>query len=179
MKSQRKVILYIACSLDGYIAGPGENLDFLSVVQQDGEDYGYSDFITTVDTVILGRKTYDWVMKQVPVFPHAGKETFIITRTAKPSQGNITFYTGSLHELIMSLKGKEGNNIFIDGGAEIVNALLKGSLIDEFYISIIPILLGDGVKLFNDGRPQQKLKLVSSKHFEKGLVQLHYLSESG
>jgi len=117
----RKVILYIATSLDGYIAKPNDDLIFLSIVQQDGEDYGYADFIKSVDTVILGRKTYDWVMTRVSEFPHADKNSFIITRTAKPSIGKTNFYTGKLRDLVLRLKSEQGKNIFIDGGAEIGN----------------------------------------------------------
>ncbi len=174
MATERKVILYIAASLDGYIAKPNDDLSFLSIVQQDGEDYGYSDFVHSVDTVILGRRTYDWVMTQVPEFPHADKDSFIITRTARPSIGKTNFYTGKLKELISRLKAEQGKNIFIDGGAEIVNELLKENLIDEFIISVIPILVGNGTKLFNDGRPQVTLELISTKQFDKGLTQLHY-----
>lgn len=174
MNGVRKVILYIATSLDGYIAKPNDDLDFLSIVQQEGEDYGYTDFIKSVDTVILGRKTYDWVMTQVSEFPHADKNTFVITRTPKPSIGKTNFYTGKLNELINRLKADSGENIFIDGGAEIVNELLKDNLIDEFIISVIPILVGNGTKLFKDGRPEQKLELLSTKQFKKGLTQLHY-----
>lgn len=174
MVTDRKVILYIASSLDGYIAKPNDDLSFLSIVQQDGEDYGYADFVKSVDTVILGRKTYDWVMTQVPEFPHADKNSFIITRTSRPSVGKTSFYTDNLKDLILKLKSEQGKNIFIDGGAEIVNELLKENLIDEFIISIIPILVGSGTKLFKDGRPEQKLELISTKQFDKGLTQLHY-----
>ncbi len=170
----RKVILYIATSLDGYIAKPNDDLSFLSIVQQDGEDYGYADFIKSVDTVILGRKTYDWVMTQVSEFPHADKNSYIITRTARPSIGKTIFYTGKLRDLVLRLKSEQGKNIFIDGGAEIVNELLKENLIDEFIISVIPILVGSGTKLFKDGRPEQKLDLISTKQYEKGLTQLHF-----
>jgi dihydrofolate reductase len=170
----RKVILYIATSLDGYIAKPNDNLDFLSIVEQEGEDYGYASFIESVDTVILGRRTYDWIMKHVPEFHHADKKSYIITRTAKPPIGNTSYYTGNLKDLILKLKGETGKNIFIDGGAQIVNELLKENLIDEFVISIIPILVGDGIKLFSNGRPEQKLTLISSKQFVTGLTQLHY-----
>ena len=174
MTMDRKVILYIATSLDGYIAKPNDDLSFLSIVQQDGEDYGYADFVKSVDTVILGRKTYDWVMTQVPEFPHADKNSFIITRTARPRIGKTNFYTDNLKDLILRLKNEQGKNIFIDGGAEIVNELLNQTLIDEFIISIIPILVGNGTKLFKDGRPEQKLELISTKQFDKGLTQLHY-----
>lgn len=170
----RKVILYIATSLDGYIAKPGENLDFLRMVEQEGQDYGYGAFIETVDTVILGRKTYDWVMTQVPAFPHADKDAYIITRTARPSEGKTHFYTGALPALIGRLKSEPGQNIFIDGGAEVVHALLQDDLIDEFIISVIPVLVGDGTMLFKSGRPEVPLTLVSVQSFAKGLVQLHY-----
>jgi dihydrofolate reductase len=170
----RKVILYIAISLDGYIAKPNDDLSFLAIVEKEGEDYGYADFVNSIDTVIIGRKTYDWIMDQVPEFIHADKNTYVITRTAKESIGNTSFYTGNLKDLILKLKTEQGKDIFIDGGAEIVNQLLKENLIDEFIISIIPILVGDGIKLFKDGRPEQQLELISSKQFEKGLMQLHY-----
>jgi dihydrofolate reductase len=174
MTTDRKVILYIATSVDGYIAKPNDDLSFLSIVEQEGEDYGYQKFIESVDTVILGRKTYDWVMTQVPEFPHVDKETFVITRTSRPSIGSTNFYTANLKDLIAKLKNEKGKNIFIDGGAEIVNELLMENLIDELIISIIPIMVGDGIRLFKDGRPEQILELASVKHFEKGLTQLRY-----
>ncbi len=170
----RKVILYIACSVDGFIAKPNNNIDFLNMVHKEGEDYGYESFIQNIETVIMGRKTYDWIMAQVPNFPHADKECFIFTRTSKPNIGNTHFYSGSLKELIKKLKTKEGKNIFCDGGAETFNELLNEKLIDEFIISIIPIVLGEGIKLFKEGIPEATLKLISSKAFESGLVQLHY-----
>ncbi len=174
MSTKRKVILYIAASLDGFIAAPNDDLSFLSLVEKPGEDYGYNTFIKTIDTVILGRKTYDWVMKQVPEFPHADKETYVVTRTEKPAIGNTIFYVGDLHSLVFHLKEKDGKNIFIDGGAVVVNALLQDELIDECILSIIPVLLGSGTKLFKNGRPQQNVDLITAKTYETGLVQLHY-----
>ncbi len=174
MSNNRQVILYIAMSLDGYIAKPNDDLIFLSIVEKEGEDYGYADFVSTVDTVILGRKTYDWVMKQVGEFPHADKNAYIITRTARPKIGKTVFYTGDLTDLVIKLKSENGKNIFCDGGAEIVNELLKNDLLDEIIISVIPILVGNGTRLFKDGRPEQKIKLVNVKTFDTGLTQLHY-----
>jgi dihydrofolate reductase len=171
---QRKLILYIACSLDGHIAASDDDLSFLDQVQKTGEDYGYTDFISGVDTVILGRKTYDWVMDRVDVFPHAGKETYVITRSEKPHDGNIIFYTSDLRELITGLKSQPGKNIFCDGGAEVVNEILREKLFDEMILSVIPVLLGDGIRLFQDNRPEQGAKLLSSRQYDTGLVQLHY-----
>lgn len=170
----RKVILYIATSLDGYIAKPNDDLSFLSVVEQEGQDYGYSDFVKTVDAVIVGRKTYDKVISMGFDFPHADKDAYIITRTPRQNVGSVKFYSGDLKALVDKLKSENGKNIFCDGGAEIVHELLKENLIDEFIISVIPIIVGNGTKLFKDGRPELKLELVSTKQFDKGLTQLHY-----
>ena len=170
----RKVILYIATSLDGYIAKPNDDLSFLSIVEQEGQDYGYADFVKTVDTVIVGRKTYDKVISMGFDFPHADKDAYIITRTPRPTIGSVKFYSGELKTLVGKLKTESGKNIYCDGGAEIVNELLKDNLIDEFIISVIPILVGNGTKLFKDNRPEQKLELVSVKSFDKGLTQLHF-----
>ena len=97
-----------------------------------------------------------------------------MTRTPRAQEGNVRFHTGDLKAFIEELKQKEGQHIFVDGGAEVVNQLMQMDLIDEYIVSLIPILLGDGIRLFKDGRPEQNLTFVSSKSFEKGLVQLHY-----
>ena len=172
--NSRKLILYIACSLDGYIAKPDDNLDFLNSVQVEGEDYGYTDFVAGVDTVIVGRKTYEWVINQGYEFPHASKECYILTRQNREKEGNLVFFNGDIKTLVTNLKAKPGKTIFCDGGAEVVHLLLKEELIDEFIISIIPILVGEGTRLFKDGRPEQKLELISSRSYESGLNQLHY-----
>ncbi|MDV3508302.1 dihydrofolate reductase [Elizabethkingia anophelis] len=170
----RKLILYISYSLDGYIAQPGDDLSFLEKVQREGEDYGYNDFTATVDTVIMGRRTYDWILNQGVDFPHQDKESYIITRTERSSENGVNFYNGNLRDLIVKLKSENGKNIFCDGGAEIVNELLKEKLFDELIISVIPVLLGNGIRLFKEGIPAQDLALVSGKSFESGLMQLHY-----
>lgn len=170
----RKLVLYIACSVDGFIAGPGDDLSFLDAMQTEGEDYGYGELLSRVDTVLMGRKTYDWVMSQVAEFPHAGMPSYIITRSSRPSSGNIHFYNGSLSELIEKLKAQPGKDIFVDGGAALVNALLREELLDELIISVVPVLLGDGVRLFEDGGFLQNLHLKDSQHFSTGLVQLKY-----
>lgn len=166
--------MYIAMSLDGFIAGENDDLEFLSLVEREGEDYGYGDFIETVETVILGRKTYDKVLS-MGEFHHSKRETYVITRTPRPDEGNIRFYTDDLHCLISKLKAGSGGTVFVDGGAEIVNLLMKEKLFDEFIISIIPVFLGKGTALFEEGRPSESLELRSSKAFSSGLVQVHYV----
>ncbi len=168
-------MVFIACSLDGYIAGPNDDISFLDTVEpQPGEDYGYDSFIAGVDTVILGRKTYNKVQTFGIGNPHKGRQTYVITRTPKPAEPEIIFYTEGPEKLIEQLKSEAGKNIFVDGGAQVLHTLLQHNLIDEWIISIIPIMIGDGVKLFSDHKLCQKLNLVSCKSFPQGLVQLHY-----
>ncbi len=170
----RKVIVFIAMSLDGYIAKLNGDISFLSLVEQPGQDYGYSDFYETIDTVIMGRKTYDKVISFGIPFPHADKKTYVITRSFGETLENIVFYNGDINALIAKLKIENGKNIFVDGGAEIVNLLLQENQIDELIISIIPILLGDGISLFKEARSEMKLKMRNTNHFDSGLVQIHY-----
>lgn len=172
----RKLSLFIATSLDGYIAKQNNDLSFLKLVEKEGEDYGYAKFIDTIDTFIIGRKTYDYVLKEIGSshYDNGERDVYVITRTERPNVGKIKFYTGNLPEFVHKLKSENGKNIYCDGGAEIINELLKNDLIDEFIISVIPILLGNGTRLFKDGRPEQTLEFITSKTFDTGLTQLHY-----
>lgn len=170
----RKLKLYIAMSLDGYITDRHEGLDFLSTVEQKGEDYGYAAFNATVDTVIMGRKTYDTVLAMGVGYPHSNKTSYIISHRPGKATKNVHFYAGSLEALVEQIRSQPGKDIYCDGGAEIVNALLKEKLFDELIVSVIPVLLGGGVRLFTKEYPEQTLKLLGAKSFDKGLVQLHY-----
>lgn len=172
----RKLSLFIATSLDGYIAKPNDDLSFLKLVEKEGEDYGYAEFTANIDTIILGRKTYDYVLKEIGIshYDNGQRDVYVITRTARSSVGRTTFYTGKLTELVQKLKSVSGKDIYCDGGAEIINELLQHDLIDEFILSVIPIFVGKGTRLFKDNRPEQQLELVHVKSFETGLTQLHY-----
>lgn len=174
MLSTKKLFLYIAMSLDGFIARKDGNLDWLNQVQTAGEDYGYNAFIEQIDTIIMGRKTYEKVLTMVDVFPHEDKQCYIWTKELRNPKGNVVFYNGSLPELVKTLKAKEGKHIFCDGGAEVIHELLNSKLIDEMIISVIPILLGDGIRLFKGELQENILQLNECKSFSSGLVQLHY-----
>jgi len=172
----RKISLFIAMSLDGYIAKPNDDLSFLKIVEKEGEDYGYKEFTDTVDTLIIGRKTYDYVLKEIGSshYDNGQRDVYVITRTERPQVGRTIFYTGNITDLVKRLKSEKGKDIYCDGGAEVINELLKCDLIDEFIISVIPVLLGNGTRLFKDGRPEQTLEFIEVKTFETGLTQLHY-----
>jgi len=170
----RKIKLFIAVSLDGYIARKNDDLDWLNAVEQEGEDYGYQHFIDTVDTVILGQRTYNKVLGMAGFFPHQNKKSYIITRTPKPNTDRLIFYTGNLASLVSALREADGKDIFCDGGAYVVTELMKINAIDEFIISVIPLFLGDGIRLFKDNRPEMQLRLTGYHSYPTGLVQLRY-----
>lgn len=174
MAHERKVVLYIVQSLDGYIARPDGDISWLSAVERPGEDYGYQAFVDTVDTVIMGRKTYDMVLSFGIDFPHRGRKCYVLTRSRSGHDENVEYYSGDVAELVTRLKAAEGGNVFVDGGAEAVRALLRHGLIDEYVISIIPVLLGQGIRLFQDMDREQELQLVGCQAYESGLVQVRY-----
>ena len=174
MTEERNVVVFIAMSLDGYISKLDGDISFLSVVEQDGEDYGYSEFIKSVDTVIIGRKTYDHVFEMGFDDPHPDKIVYILSRSERIENGVTKYFKGSLKGLVDDLKASPGKNIYCDGGAEVINDMLKENLIDELIISIVPVMLGEGISLFKSGRPDNEMELVNTKHYDKGLVQLHY-----
>lgn len=177
MAEKRKVVLYIAQSLDGYIARADGDIGWLSSVEREGEDYGYGEFMESVDTVIMGRKTYEKVLSFGIGFPHRDKKCYVLSGTRREDDGNVKFYSGDAAELVRSIRGQEGKDIFIDGGAEVVREFAAADLIDEYVISIIPVLLGGGIRLFKETSRETKLRLAGSRAYESGLVQLKYERE--
>lgn len=174
MSTERKVILYLAISLDGYIAGPEDDLSFLDPMQTEGEDYNYAAVTAEVDTLIMGRKTYDKLLSfQIP-WPHPEKDVYVLSRTRSGSEENIAYFNDDLAHLIADLRSKPGKNIYLDAGGEVVASALQRDLIDQMIISVVPILLGDGKRLFWDDRPSQVLTLERSLTYPSGLVQLWY-----
>jgi len=172
----RKLVLYISMSVDGYLATKDDDLSWLSVVEKEGEDYGYVEFYKNVDSYIVGKTTYDKILSLTGgVLPQAESlKCFVITRQNLESKDGVEFYNGDIEELIKQLKSEKGKNIVCDGGGKIVKMLMEKDLIDEYVVSVIPVFLGDGKRLFMGGIDGINLKTVSSKSYESGLVQLHY-----
>lgn len=160
-------------SLDGYIAGPDDNIDFLSTVDVPEEDYGYFDFVRGVDTVIWGRRTYDKLLTFGVDFPHPDKKVYVISRTRTGTDGPVEYH-GDVAQLVRNLKTGDGKDIYCDGGGEVVTELLRHRLIDRLIVSILPHLTGGGIRLFHDDRPEQALKFKRSVTYPSGLVQLWY-----
>lgn len=169
----RKLILYIAMSLDGYIAGNDDDLGFLSVADTPGEDYGYADFMQQVDTVIWGRRTFDKVLTFGEGVPHRDKRVYVISRS-RQGRAEHAEYAADVVALVKTLKAQEGKDIYCDGGADIVYTLLRHRLFDRLIVSIIPHMVGEGIRLFKDHNLAHTLKLKRSMTYPSGLVQLWY-----
>jgi len=175
---KRETFLYIAMSLDGYIAGEDDNIDFLSIVDSPGEDFGYEDFARNVDTVIWGRRTYDKVLTFGGEFPHRDKTVYVLSTTQSGANEHVTFVS-DLKTLYDRLQSQPGKHIYLDGGGGLVFEALKLDVIDHFIISVIPHLLGSGIRLFRDGRPETKIRFVKSIPYPTGLAQLWYDRDRG
>lgn len=157
---QNKVILYIAMSLDGYIAGPDGSVDWLNDVEGEG-DNGYSEFYSQVGTVIMGRATYEEVLKLADEFPYAGKSCYVLTRTYKDDNPHVIFTDEALHTLVPRLQERSDGNIWLVGGGQLVQQFLESKLINEIELYIIPKLIGNGIPLFPKGTPPSAFELTS------------------
>jgi dihydrofolate reductase len=171
----RKLKVFVACSIDGFIADENGSLDFLETVQAEGEDYGYAEFCKDVDTVIIGRKTYDTLVGMNIPFPHEGLMCYVFTHTRKSETRHVKFITEDPVVFALGLKSQRGGSIYCDGGGSIITQLVAGRMVDELVISVIPVLLGKGTRLFQEHPSLKKeLELVHSRAFKSGLVQMHF-----
>src|SRR5262249_49807115 len=136
------------------------------------EDYGYAKFFDSVDALVLGWRTYETVL-QFSAWPYGNKRCVVLTHTSPSSRHGEEFHSGPLGPLLGRLKIEGIRRIYVDGGA-VIRAFLAERLIDDLTLSVIPVLLGDGLPLFAAGGPEQGLQLRSSQAFPSGLVQLTY-----
>ncbi|CAN5266290.1 dihydrofolate reductase family protein [soil metagenome] len=166
----RRVVLYVANSLDGYIAREDGSVDWLF----DPYAHGYEFFYEDVDTVIMGRKTYD-VALGFEEAPYSSKRAIIFSRTAKPSPYEGLEYTTEAPEAVVRrLREEAGGIIWLVGGREISELLIEHELIDELIVSIHPKILISGIPLVASPKCAVDLKLVTYEVFKSGLVQLRY-----
>lgn len=160
MAQKRSVILYIAASLDGYIATEDDSLEWLFRVEGEG-DNGYGAFYDTVDTVLMGRRTYDWVMEhEQGRFPYPGKECYVFSRGRAGSDGHVTYISEDAAALIARLQAQEGKKIWMVGGGQSLLDFLRAGLVDEIALNIAPVLLGRGIPLFPKGEYNMDLQLM-------------------
>ena len=169
------VILYIAISLDGYIARSDGDISWLDKYQGGKEDYGYSDFYKNVGASIMGANTYE---KSLTLTGGIDKKmpTYVITHRKLQTipDANITLYSGNLKELVSKIRKKTKKTIWLVGGGQLTQLFLKENLIDRMILSTIPIILGEGISLFGNVRKEINFVLTNAKSYKSGIVQTHY-----
>lgn len=168
--TQRQVRLFIAMSLDGYIARPDGSIDWLLCDQ----DYGYTGFYQEIDTVLMGRHTWEQ-LKTFGDYPYAGKRGVVFSRNLSgETSDKVEFVTEAIDVWLTEARREEGGDFWLVGGAHLVDGCLRHDLIDEIVLSIHPVLLGCGVPLFRPQQSELALELVDSQTYATGLVQLTY-----
>lgn len=170
--------VFIATSIDGYIADKNGNIDWLhSIPNPDGIDMGYSDFMSRIDALVMGRKTFETVYAFDIDWPYT-KPVFVLSNTLNsiPEKyiGKAELINGDLLEILNILNSKGFRNLYIDGGSTI-QSFLKANLIDEMIITTIPILLGGGTSLFGQLSSPINFRCIESKIFLESVVQNHFV----
>ncbi|MBD2510976.1 dihydrofolate reductase family protein [Nostoc sp. ATCC 53789] len=169
-----KVTLYIAASLDGYIARSDGGIDWLSILDIEGEDYGYAAFYESIDAIVLGSNTYE-VGLGFDEWPYPGKKSFVFTkRHLQSDREDVVFVSDTVKNALANIEAQGFKNIWLVGGGALINSFLQHSLIDEYIISTIPTILGSGIQLFPPPTPEEKLELINSKQYSSGLLQSYY-----
>ncbi|TCN12082.1 dihydrofolate reductase [Bacillus sp. BK006] len=171
---KKKIVVYIAASLDGYIARENGEIDWLESVEGEG-DNGYEAFYQTCDAVVMGKATYDHVLKLTPEFPYLSKKRYVFSRSAQGKDQYAEFINESVASFLNNLS-QDTKKIWLVGGADILADFLTAKRVDEFIISVIPVLLGAGIPLFKRGIPEMNLKLTDIKQYGQ-IAQLYYEKE--
>jgi dihydrofolate reductase len=164
--------VFIATSLDGFIARVDGGIDWLSIVQGTSEDYGYARFFDSIDTLVIGRKTYETALG-FGDWPYAGKRCVVLTSAPRVAKHGERFYAGDVSALVAELTEEGAERIYVDGGA-VIQQFLAAGLVTEMTLSIIPILLGEGIPLFGKTGRDVRLELAAARAFDSGLAQLEY-----
>jgi len=172
MPRMRNVVLGLGISLDGYIARADGSVDFLFMPK----DYSMGPFFATIDTALMGRKTYDVALKMGGgSYNDSGLRSYVFSHSQRPGErGGVTFVNESPKTFVEKLRKSPGKNIWLMGGGELVRDFLKEDLVDELYIGVVPVLIGEGLPLFPPGFPQREFSLLENKTFSKGMIALKY-----
>jgi dihydrofolate reductase len=176
MSKRRNVIVHIAASADGYIARLDGDLEWLTSRPAPEGFYGMNAFMKSIDTKLLGRKTYEESLRLGATFDAEEGRTFVFSRRAPPADAppGVEFVSDAIGPFVSRLREQRGKDIWLMGGGELIASFLDEGAIDEFVISVVPVFIGDGIPLIARRHRQVPLELHAVERFDDGLVQLHY-----
>jgi len=161
-------------SLDGYIAKPNDDLQWLNRFEATDEDYGYAEYYSSIDAIIMGSRSYQ-IIKHLGEWPYKDKPCYVMSHQLKSLDSPHThLISGNIAAVIAKLKSANYRKIWLLGGGKLVAAFHQADMIDEYIISIIPVILGNGIPLFPTPLNEKPLKLVEAKSYSTGVVQLQY-----
>jgi dihydrofolate reductase len=179
MKRERKIIAYLAVSADGYIARPDGDVEWLNR-RPHSVDYGYTKFYASIDTILLGRGTYDWAARYIRKHPGTSvfdtrMSNYVFTRKPpKRALPGVEFTSASAKVVARRLRAAKGKNIWMMGGGQLIASFLDAGEIDEFDLHVIPVLIGKGIPLIAPRHRDIELKLIAAKKHADGVVGLRY-----
>jgi dihydrofolate reductase len=175
MTKLRNVIVHIATSADGYIARPDGDLEWLTSRPAPEGFYGLNAFMRSIDTKLLGRKTYELSLRMGAKFDSKSRY-FVFSRHTPPAgvPSGVEFVNSAIGPFISRLRQQPGKDIWLMGGGELISSFLDEHAIDEFVISLAPVFIGDGIPLIARRHRHVPLELDSVERFDDGLVQLRY-----
>lgn len=172
-----KTVLYIATSLDGFIARPDGNIDWLtSIPSPQTGDYGYSEFLQSIGTIIMGRKTYNEIIGFGVDWPYIGIDSYVVTRDKEfEIQSSETYLlTENIIDFVAKIKNNGNKDIWLVGGGQLITKFINEGLLDKMIITIIPKIIGEGIPLFAEKPIESNWKLIETKSFDTGIVTLTY-----
>jgi dihydrofolate reductase len=179
MKAQRKIVVYIATSADGLIARPDGDVEWLN--RRPHVDYGMSAFYRTIDTILWGRKTYDWLLdyyekrgKTKGLFDTKVRNYVFSRRPPRRVAAGAEFVEESVKKFARRLRATPGKHIWMMGGGGLIGSFLDAGEIDEFDIHVIPVFIGEGIPLIAPRHRDVPLRLLSSRRYRDGVVRLRY-----
>jgi dihydrofolate reductase len=178
--TSRKVILDLAVTLDGFIEGENGEVDWCVM----DPEMGFTNFLHQIDTILYGRKSYDLWGEYTPTIEDAtekemwglvhSKEKYVFSKTQKGTDNKAVFINEDILQEVNKIKNKPGKDIWLYGGASLITTFINLGLVDEFRLSVHPVVLGEGRPLFIDIKQRLNLKLISTRTFSSGVVQLIY-----
>ncbi|GAB4395141.1 MAG: dihydrofolate reductase family protein [Microscillaceae bacterium] len=174
----RKVQLYIAATLDGYIARLNGQVDFLDALpppEEAAADYGYADFYAQIDTTLMGYETYKFIVESGLDFPYPDKLNFVFSRQSRPASPYVEFVKADIPAFVQALKAQDGQNIWLVGGGKINALLLNAGLIDEILLTLFPVILGAGIPLFAASVQEISLETQLVERYHNGVLALKLL----
>ncbi len=170
----RKIIVNAGVSADGFIARPDGDIEWLTSRPKPAGFYGMSEFTKSIDAKILGRKTFDKSLEMGAKFDGKTKAYVITSRPPSKPVSGVDFVSGSIAEFAERVRNAPGKNIWMMGGGGVIASFLDAGAIDEIIMTVTPVLIGEGIPLIASKHRHVELKLLNSRPFDDGVVQLHY-----